>query len=69
MRYLSGGLFHQNNFPVTFIGPKTVLSLAACVLLLNRGVCLVLFVSSASHPHPLSIEKQSFTNVLQNRCS
>ena len=59
MCYLSGGLFHQNKFPVKFIGPKSVLSLATCVLLFHRCVCLVLFMSSASHPHPLCRSSRS----------
>ena len=49
MHYLSGGLFQQNKFPVEFIGPKSVLSLATCVLLLNRCIC----------PCPLSRHLQS----------
>ena len=52
MRCLSEGLFHQNKFPVKFIDPKSVLSLATCVLVFHRCVCLVLFMSSASYPHP-----------------
>ena len=59
MHYLSGGLFHQNKFPVKVIGPKSVLSLATCVLLFNRCVYLVLFMSSASHPHPLCRSSRS----------
>ena len=59
MRYLLGGLFHQNKFPVKLLGPKSVYSLATCVLLFNRCVCLVLFISSASHPHPLCRSRRS----------
>ena len=39
MHYLSGGLFQQNKFPVKLIRPKSVLSLATCVLLFNQSVC------------------------------
>ena len=67
MHYLSGGLFHQNKFPVKLIGPNLFFPWLivfyhltdAFVLLLSRH-----YITSAS-----SMEKQSFANVLQNRCS
>ena len=59
MRYLLGWLFHQNKFPVKLLGPKSVYSLATCVLLFNRCVFLVLFISSTSHPHPLCRSRRS----------
>ena len=65
MRYLSGGSFHENKFPVKFIDSKSVSSLATCVLLFNQWVCLVLFISSTSHPHPLcsSCRSQMFFKI------
>ena len=66
MCYLSGEFLHQNQFPVTFIGPN--LSLATCVLLFNRCVSPcplhIIYITSTS-----SIQKHSFVNALQNRCS
>ena len=53
MRYLSGGLFHQNKFPVKFIGPNLFFSWLVVFYYLTDAFVLVLFMSSTSHPHPL----------------
>ena len=59
MHYLSGGLSQQNKFLVKLIGPKSVLSLATCVLLINRYVCACPLTSSTSDPHPLCRSSRS----------
>ena len=53
MCYLSGGLFHQNKFPVKFIGPNLFFPWLLVFYYLTDAFVLVLFTSSTSHPHPL----------------
>ena len=53
MRYLSGGLFHQNKFPVKIIGPNLFFLWLLVFYYLTETFVLVLFMSSASHPHLL----------------
>ena len=50
MRYLSGGLFYQNKFPVRFIGPNLFFSWLLVIYYLTDAFVLVLFTSSRSHP-------------------
>ena len=67
MHYLSGGLFHQNKFPVKLIGPNLFFPWLIVFYYLTDAFVLLLsrhYITSAS-----SMEKQSFANVLQNRCS
>ena len=68
MCYLSGGLFHQNKFPVKFIGLYLLFHWLLVFYYLTDAFVLVLFhviyITSTS-----SMQKQSFANVLQNRCS
>ena len=67
MCYLPVGLLHQNKFPVKFIDPNLFLPWLL-VLLFNRCVCScplhIIYITSTS-----SIQKHSFVNALQNRCS
>ena len=53
MRYLSEGLFHQNKFPVKFIGPNLFFSWLLVFYYLTDALVLVLFTSSTSYPHPI----------------
>ena len=53
MCYLSGGLFHQNKFPVKFGGPNLFFLWLLVFYYLTDAFVLVLFTSSTSHPHPL----------------
>ena len=78
MRYLSGGLFHKNKFPVKFIGPNLFFPWLLVFYCLTDAFVLVLFMSSASHhgeyyismiTSTSSMQKQSFADVLHNRCS
>ena len=59
MRSLSGGLFHQNNFPVTFLGPNMFFPLLLEFYYLTDAFVLVLFhviyITSTS-----SMQKRSF---------
>ena len=52
MCYLSGGLFHQNNFPVKFIDPNLLFPWLLVLYYLAAAFVLVFFTSSTSHPHP-----------------
>ena len=63
MCYLSGGLLHQNKFPVKFIGPNLFFPWLLAFYYLNDAFVLNLFTSTSS------IQKHSFVNILQNRCS
>ena len=66
MRYLWRGLFLQNKFQVKFIGPNLFFPWLLVFYYLTDAFVLVLFhlyMTSTS-----SMEKQSFANVLQNRC-
>ena len=56
MHYLSGGLFQQNKFPVKLVSPKSVLSLATCVLLFSRCVCPCPLSRHLHHIHILYAE-------------
>ena len=53
MCYLSGGLFHQNKFPVKFVGPNLFFLWLLVFYYLTDAFVFVLFTSSTSHPHPL----------------
>ena len=53
MCYLSGGLLHQNKFPVKFISPNLFFPWLLVFYYLTDAFVLVLFTSSTSHPHPL----------------
>ena len=53
MHYLSGGLFHQNKFPVKFIGPNLFFPWLLVFYYLTDAFAPVLSMSSASHPHSL----------------
>ena len=53
MRYLSGGLFHQNTFPFQFKGPNLFFPWLPVFYYLTDAFVLVLIMSSASHPHSL----------------
>ena len=53
MRYLSGGLFHQNTFPFQFKGPNVFFPWLLVFYYLTDAFVLVLIMSSASHPHSL----------------
>ena len=70
MRYLSGELFHQNQFSVKFIGPSLFFPWLLVPYFLTDVFILVLFTSSTSHPHPLcwSSHSQMFfkKSVLKN---
>ena len=59
MRFLSGGLFHQNKFPVKFIGPNLFFPWLLVFYYLTDAFVLVLFTSSTSHPHPLCRSSRS----------
>ena len=59
MRYLSGGLFHQNKFPVKFTGPNIFFRWLLVFYYLTDAFVLVLFRSSTSHPHPLCRSSRS----------
>ena len=63
MCYLSGGLFHQNKFPVKFTGPNLLFPWLLVFYYLTDAFVLVLFhaiyIRSIS-----SMQKQSFANVL-----
>ena len=59
MCYLSGGLFHQNKFPVKFIGPNLFFPWLLVFYYLTDAFVLVLFTSSTSHPHPLCRSSRS----------
>ena len=65
MRYLSGGLFHQNKFRVKFIGPNLFFPCLLEFYYLTDAFVLVLFTSSTSHSHPLcrSSRSQMFFNI------
>ena len=52
MRYLLGRLFHQNKFPVKFIGTSLFFPWLLVFYYLTDAFVLVLFMSSTSHPHP-----------------
>ena len=53
MRYFTGGLLHQNKFPVKFIGPNLSFPWLLVFYYLTHAFVLVLFISSTSHSHPL----------------
>ena len=53
MCYLSGGLLHQNKFPVKYIGPNLFFLWLLVFHYLTNAFVLVLFTSSTSGPHPL----------------
>ena len=57
MCYLSGGLFHQNKFPVKFTGPNLLFPWLLVFYYLTDAFVLVLFTSSTSDPHPLCVAK------------
>ena len=59
MRYLLGGLFHQNKFPVKIIGPNLFFPWLLVSYYLTDTFVLVLFMSSTSHPHPLCRSSRS----------
>ena len=63
MCYLSGGLFHQNKFPVKFIGLNLFFPWLIVFYYLTDAFVLVLFhviyITSSS-----SMQKQSSANVL-----
>ena len=59
MCYLSGGLFHQNKFPVKFTGPNLLFPWLLVFYYLTDAFVLVLFMSSTSHPHPLCRSSRS----------
>ena len=65
MRHLSGGLFHQNKFPVRFISPNLFFPWLLVFYYLTSAFVLVLFTSSTSHPHPLwrSSRSQMFFKI------
>ena len=65
MCYLSGGLFHQNVFPVKFIGPNLFFPWLLVFYYLTDAFALVLFTSSTSDPHPLcrSSRSQMFLKI------
>ena len=65
MCYLSGGLFHQNKFPVKFIGLYLLFHWLLVFYYLTDAFVLVLFTSSTSHPHPLcrSSHSQMFFKI------
>ena len=65
MRFLSGELFHQNKFPVKFIGPSLFLPWLLVFYHLTDTFVLALLTSSASHPHPLcrSSHSQMFFKI------
>ena len=64
MCYLSGGLLHQNKFPVKFIGPNLFFPWLLVFYYLTDAFVLVLFTSSASHPHPILVRRCSSKQVL-----
>ena len=59
MCYLSGGLLHQNKFPVKFISPNLFFPWLLVFYYLTDAFVLVLFTSSTSHPQPLYISTRS----------
>ena len=59
MRYLSGGLFHQNQFSLKFIGLNLFFPWLLVPYYLTNMFLLVLFTSSTSHPHPLCWSSRS----------
>ena len=59
MRYISEGLFHQNKFPVKFIGPNLFFPWLLVFYCLTDAFVFVLFTSSTSHPHPLCRSSRS----------
>ena len=61
MHYLSGGLFHQNKFPVNFTGTHIFFPWLLVFYYLTDAFVLVLFTSSTSHPHPLCRSSRSQT--------
>ena len=69
MHYLSGGLFHQNKFPVKLIGPNLFFPWLIVFYYLTDAFVLLLHVIT-SHPHPLwrSSRSQMFfkIDVLKN---
>ena len=67
MCYLSGGLLHQNKFPVKFIGPNLFFPWLLVFYYLTDAFFLVLFIIYITSTS--SIQKHSFVNVLQNRRS